>query len=240
MPLLGAFGPGPALDDGPAPASSRLRRRERPGRVLGLMNSATDTYVSARYSRLTVGTRAKRRYLGGARQPRIRFVGAPPRPVVWVGSQQPGPMDVSRRVPLLDGAEPFFEGEGREVASVLDFGRWSSSDLVGNSFRGVLAEFLVGRALGVDPHNVRVEWDAWDLVTVDGTTVEVKSASYWQSWKQVRPSDIRFDLAEHQSWTSETDTFDEGKSRPADVYVYVFCVLDCRDNPNVDPLDLSE
>ena len=121
---------------------------------------------------------------------------------------------------------------------MLDFGRWSSSDLVGNSLRGVLAEFLVGRALGVDPRNVRVEWDAWDLVTVDGTTVEVKSASYWQSWKQVRPSDIRFDLAEHQSWTSETDTFDEGKSRPADVYV--FCVLGCRHNPNVDPLDLSE
>lgn len=147
-------------------------------------------------------------------------------------------MDVSRRVPILDGAEPFFEGEGREVASVLDFGRWSSSDLVGSSFRGVLAEFLVGQALGVDPRNVRVEWDAWDLVTVDGTTVEVKSASYWQTWKQVRPSDIRFDLAEHQSWTSETDTFDEGKSRPADVYV--FCVLGCRHNPNVDPLDLSE
>ncbi|WP_052054046.1 hypothetical protein [Corynebacterium freneyi] len=66
-------------------------------------------------------------------------------------------MDISRRVPLLDGAEPLFGGEGREVASVLDFWRRSSSDLVGNALRGVLVEFLVGRAVGVDPRNVRVE-----------------------------------------------------------------------------------
>ena len=159
-------------------------------------------------------------------------------PAVEFESWQPGPMDSSRRVRLLDGTEKFTDDEGRDVASVLDFWSWSSSDLVGNSLRGVLAEFLVGRALGVDPRSVRVEWDAWDMVLTDGTTVEVKSASYWQSWKQSRPSEIRFDVAEHQSWNSETDTFDEEKSRPADVYV--FCVLGFRDNPNLDPLDLSE
>lgn len=147
-------------------------------------------------------------------------------------------MVTSRRVRLLDGTERFTDDEGRDVASVLDFWRWSSSDLVGNSLRGVLAEFLVGRALGVDPRSVRVEWDAWDLVLVDGTTVEVKSASYWQSWKHSRPSAIRFNVAEHQSWNAEANTFDEEKGRPADVYV--FCVLGCRDNPKVDPLDLSE
>lgn len=97
----------------------------------------------------------------------------------------------------------------------------------------MLAEFLVGRALGVDPRNVRVEWDAWDLVLADGTTVEVKSSSYWQSWKQVRPSVIRFDVAEHRPRHFETNTFDEGKSRPADVYV--FSVLGSPGNPNVDP-----
>ena len=48
MPHWAPSARGPARDDGPAPASSRLRRRARPGTNCGGMTSATDTYVSAR------------------------------------------------------------------------------------------------------------------------------------------------------------------------------------------------
>jgi hypothetical protein len=50
----------------------------------------------------------------------------------------------------------------------------TASDLVSNSTRGVLAEFIVARALGLDT-GVRTEWQAFDLETASGKKIEVKS-----------------------------------------------------------------
>lgn len=62
------------------------------------------------------------------------------------------------------------------------FWRWSASDLVSNTMRGVLAEYIVALAMGIDTEEgVRREWDAYGLVLGDGTKVEVKSAAYIQS-----------------------------------------------------------
>jgi hypothetical protein len=48
--------------------------------------------------------------------------------------------------------------------------------------RGVLAEYIVALAMGIDTEEgVRREWDAYGLVLGDGTKVEVKSAAYIQS-----------------------------------------------------------
>ncbi|MBK6579630.1 MAG: hypothetical protein IPG17_26280 [Sandaracinaceae bacterium] len=63
---------------------------------------------------------------------------------------------------LLSGSEPFLLPAGEDFAgapalTVLDFWRWSMSDLVSNTARGVLAEFLVGSALGI-ASGTRVEW----------------------------------------------------------------------------------
>ncbi|WP_411876819.1 hypothetical protein [Vulcanococcus limneticus] len=43
--------------------------------------------------------------------------------------------------------------------SLQQFWQWAGSDLISNSQRGILAEFLVAHALGVDS-GVRTEWDA--------------------------------------------------------------------------------
>ena len=45
-----------------------------------------------------------------------------------------------------DGSERFRAGGSTLDLSLLDYWRWSTSDLVGNTARGVLAEYIVARA----------------------------------------------------------------------------------------------
>src|SRR6185437_3862550 len=81
------------------------------------------------------------------------------------------------------GQESFRSGNGNSGFTLLDFLQWTASDLVSNSTRGVLAEFLVARALAVDTR-VRDEWQAFDLRTATGKKIEVKADAYIQSWGQ--------------------------------------------------------
>lgn len=121
---------------------------------------------------------------------------------------------------------------------VADFWRWGCSDLVGNVWRGVLAEFIVGTALDCAPDGPpRVEWDACDFCTSDGIWVEVKSSAYLQSWAQEGLSEIAFSIKPTQGWDAETNVFAKEKSRQADVYV--FCLLAHRNKATVDPLNLD-
>ena len=72
---------------------------------------------------------------------------------------------------------------GTKIAfSLLDFWRWNASDLVSNTLRGRLAEFIVGSAVGMDFSAPRQEWDNYDLDTPSGIKIEVKSSAYIQSW----------------------------------------------------------
>ena len=57
-----------------------------------------------------------------------------------------------------------------------EFHAWAYDDLLTNTTRGVLAEYIVATALGI-VDTKRVEWDKHDL-EVDGIGVEVKSAAY--------------------------------------------------------------
>ena len=45
--------------------------------------------------------------------------------------------------------------------ALIDFWRWSASNVLGNALRGQLAEFIVGYALDC-LSTVRQEWDAYD------------------------------------------------------------------------------
>lgn len=64
--------------------------------------------------------------------------------------------------------------------TLLDFWRWSCSDLISNATRGILAEYIIAQALGV-AKGIRKEWAPYDLLTPEGIRVEVKSAAYIQS-----------------------------------------------------------
>ncbi|BCJ32304.1 hypothetical protein [Actinocatenispora sera] len=135
------------------------------------------------------------------------------------------------------GTEPIMGADGPTGATLADFWSWSSSDLLGNSLRGVFAEYLVGRALGCVDGAARREWDAVDLATVDGLRVEVKTGAYLQTWPQTGPSVIKFDVARKKSWDYSTNTSAQIASRGADVYV--FCVFTARDQPQAVRDDLT-
>ena len=69
--------------------------------------------------------------------------------------------------------------------TVCDFWQWSFSDLMQNTTRGILAEYIIATLLEID-HTVRNPWFAYDLQLDDGKTIEVKTMSLLQAWKQKR------------------------------------------------------
>lgn len=117
-----------------------------------------------------------------------------------------------------------------------EFHDWAYDDLLSNATRGVLAEYIVAKALGI-LDTKRVEWHKYDL-DIGGIGVEVKSAAYLQSWPQARPSVIEFDIGPTKGWDARTNTYAASAGRSADVYV--FCVLNGTDRDHVDPLDVAQ
>jgi hypothetical protein len=122
-------------------------------------------------------------------------------------------------------------------ATVGDFWSWAFSDLRSNIARGVLAEFLVARAVEAQ-QSMRVSWDNYDVEAPDGTRIEVKSSAYLQSWPQKRHSALIFGRLAARSWDPETDTYSEAAEVRADVFV--FAVHTCRDPDAYDMLDVGQ
>jgi hypothetical protein len=132
-----------------------------------------------------------------------------------------------------------FHLEGKPVGfDLLSFWQWSTSDLVSNATRGILAEFIVAQAVGIKPDSVRAEWDPYDLETEDDIKIEVKSAAYLQSWHQERLSNISFSISRTKAWDAVTNHYEEEIKRQADVYV--FALLAHKDKCTVDPLNLDQ
>ncbi|MDG4553579.1 MAG: hypothetical protein P9E24_04930 [Candidatus Competibacter sp.] len=120
---------------------------------------------------------------------------------------------------------------------LLSFWQWSSSDLVNNALRGVLAEYIVATALDETKGN-RTEWDAFDIETKEGIKIEVKSGAYIQSWPQNKLSSIQFGIRPTREWDSRSNTYSSEVKRQSDVYV--FCVLAHKDQKTIDPLNMHQ
>ncbi len=124
-----------------------------------------------------------------------------------------------------------------EKRQLVDFWRWAYSDLVGNTERGCLAEYLVALACNIDD-KVRVGWDAYDLKLEDGTKIEVKSSGYIQTWKQKRFTKPMFGISETRAWDYRENVYDKEKKRQADVYV--FALLAHKVQSTLNPLNTSQ
>ena len=140
-------------------------------------------------------------------------------------------------VSALSGQEEFSDGANALSFGVQDFWQWMGSDLVCNAMRGVLAEFIVARALGIEG-GVRIEWDACDFTTPGGVRIEVKSAAYCQTWAQRRLSSIAFDIAPKWPDNIPASEVSDHALRAADVYV--FCLLHHQEKATIDPTQLDQ
>jgi hypothetical protein len=65
----------------------------------------------------------------------------------------------------------------RSKKTLLNFWQWAYSDLIGNTERGAIAEYIVAIACNIDK-NIRVSWDSYDLLLKNGLKIEVKSSAY--------------------------------------------------------------
>lgn len=133
------------------------------------------------------------------------------------------------------GTESFLFDNEETNFNVLDFWQWSASDLLTNRQRGILAEFIVASSLNL-LKSPREEWDSYDLVTLSGLKIEIKSASYIQSWEQEDYSKINFSIQPTVKWEKNKRTVK--KVRQSDIYI--FCLLKTKDTNLINPIDLSQ
>ena len=150
------------------------------------------------------------------------------------------PEELPRVPPRFKSGQELLHSGGRPIGPKLcDYWKWSNSDLLSNTLRGVLAEYLVATALELGD-KPREEWAECDVV-MRSKKIEVKSAAYIQSWAQHRFSPISFDIAPKKSrWNAETgeSTTLDTPQRVADLYV--FCLLKHRCQKTIDPLDVDQ
>jgi hypothetical protein len=120
---------------------------------------------------------------------------------------------------------------------LVDFWRWAVSDLVENTTRGRLAEFIVGKALGLELP-VRDSWAPYDLKTPAGVEIQVKCSAYLQSWGHEKLSEIRFDVRAKRAWDLATNVLGTDSRRHC--RLYVFCLLHHQEKATLEPLDLAQ
>ncbi len=141
------------------------------------------------------------------------------------------------KVSRKNGSESLHNNEKTTPFNLLSFWQWSSSDLVGNTLRGMLAEYIIASAVG-STKGTRTEWDAFDIETPDKIKIEVKSSAYIQSWSQAKLSSISFGIQPTKGWDAKTNTYSSHRIRQSDIYV--FCVLAHKDKNTIDPLNLNQ
>lgn len=138
---------------------------------------------------------------------------------------------------FLRGEVPLTDQMGNRIAELEDFWSWAHSNLLANTERGILAEYMVACALGIQEKE-RVEWDKYDLLSPEGISIEVKSSGYLQTWVQKDLSKLIFGIQPTLGWDSETNQYDTVKKRQADIYV--FCVHKHTEQETANPLDLKQ
>ena len=134
------------------------------------------------------------------------------------------------------GAELFTLGDQQLSVDLLSFWQWSASDLIGNTMRGCLAEYIVAMALGLTS-GTRNDWEAYDL-RFNGCKIEVKASGYLQTWPQQRLSRPTFSIRPARAWDPITGQMGPEIRRQSDLYV--FCLHDHKEKVSLNPLNLSQ
>jgi hypothetical protein len=140
-------------------------------------------------------------------------------------------------IEYLRGDKPFIIEDAPSKYTLLDFWSWAFSDVLTNTTRGMVAEFIIATALGIDIKKPRDGWAKFDL-TYKNHGIEVKSASYHQRWYQHRISTISFNIPKRKGWDANTNKFDAMPRRQADIYVLSLLAEKYREK--VNPLNMDQ
>ncbi len=135
------------------------------------------------------------------------------------------------------GKEPFLNSGVGMQKTLYDFWAWAFSDIIGNTERGKLAEYIVAMAIGT-ADEISTSWESYDLATPDGVRIEVKTSGYLQTWEQKSLSKINFGIRPTHAWDSKENIYDDSIVRQADAYV--FCVHKHTEQDTLNPLDINQ
>jgi len=134
----------------------------------------------------------------------------------------------------LESADEFRNGP---QAKVVDFWRFGMGDARTNNLRGYLAEYVVGLAVDAIPAS-RVELDAYDVLALSGTRIEVKTSGLVQAWNKSDPRSQTKPRWKVRKGNAHTDIGGKPKRLHADVYVFALVTSTCL--ADYDPLDLDK
>lgn len=136
----------------------------------------------------------------------------------------------------LTGDEVFTHHGHDTGTTVKDFWAWAFSDLLNNTQRGGMAEFLVYTALQSEypniPAQIRSDWLPFDLTSPSGRRIEVKSAAYLQSWTTDFLSQIQYDIAPKLAWDGKN--YASEAKRNCDLFVFCLYTALTRDKSILD------
>jgi hypothetical protein len=135
------------------------------------------------------------------------------------------------------GETPFIINGVPSEYTLLDFWSWAFSDILTNTMRGIIAEFIIATALNINIKNPRDGWSKFDLV-YRNLGIEVKSAAYHQRWYQEKLSNISFNIQKRRAWDANTNKFEDISKRQADIYV--LSLLAEKDRDKVNPLIIDQ
>ena len=146
-------------------------------------------------------------------------------------------MLVPSKKSYIEPGSAFTLPEGNPDFTVKDFWQWAFSDLQQNNIRGILAEFIIARALNIDL-GLRLSWDDYDLITSDGIKIEVKCGAYLQNWNQAKHSELVFGGLCGQVWDEA-----EGRRGGTAKYradIYIFAVQNALTHDEYNAMDLTQ
>jgi hypothetical protein len=116
--------------------------------------------------------------------------------------------DASLLIPTID--------QIREKACAAAFG----DRLVSNIYRGLVAEIIVGAALGSEWRLCSGDWRGWDFEHASGWRLEVKQSAARQTWTRSRPTTKPiFDIRARAGYFEGADWVPDPR-RFAEIYVF--------------------
>lgn len=131
--------------------------------------------------------------------------------------------------------KPVALNNGRKAA--LDFWKWAYSDLMQNTTRGIVAQYIVAWALGVD-YEPNDPWRSYDILAPNGKHVEVKSTAHLQVWSHGENNRRHlFVIKPTLPYTPENGL---GKKKKYNADIYVLCYFHELVMGKADPMNLAQ